>query len=66
MKKLLTLLKNKYHGGIAMMLNLYVKQIEKGWITLEQVPKRHREKVRQLLIFEGLLEPEEEKSETEE
>lgn len=55
MNKLLTLIKNKYRGGIAMMLNLYVKQIEKGWITLEQVPKRHREKVRQLLEFEGII-----------
>lgn len=55
MNKLLTLIKNKYYGGIAMMLNLYVKQIEKGWITLEQVPKRHREKVRQLLEFEQVI-----------
>ncbi|BDD37947.1 hypothetical protein [Streptococcus ruminantium] len=32
-----------------MMTNLYVMQVSEGWITLEQVPKRYRERVRKLL-----------------
>lgn len=31
------------------MTNLYVMQVSEGWIKLEQVPKRYRERVRKLL-----------------
>ncbi len=47
--KLLSKIKNKIRGGIAMMVNLYFMQVEEGWITLEQVPKKYRERVRKLL-----------------
>lgn len=32
-----------------MMINYFAMQIELGWITLEQVPKKFREKVRALV-----------------
>ena len=32
-----------------MMINYFVMQVQLGWITLEQVPKRYREKVRELV-----------------
>ncbi|MGV3054850.1 MULTISPECIES: CD1375 family protein [Streptococcus] len=32
-----------------MMINYFAMQIEFGWITLEQVPKKYREKVRELV-----------------
>ena len=32
-----------------MMINYFAMQVEHGWITLEQVPKRYREKVRELV-----------------
>ena len=32
-----------------MMINYFAMQVEYGWITLEQVPKRYREKVRELV-----------------
>ncbi|MHB9781497.1 CD1375 family protein [Streptococcus sp. 10F2] len=32
-----------------MMINFFAMQIERGWITLEQVPKRYRAKVKELL-----------------
>ena len=32
-----------------MMINYFSMQVQLGWITLEQVPKRYREKVRELL-----------------
>lgn len=31
------------------MVNLYVMQVEQGWIKLEQVPARYRERVKALL-----------------
>lgn len=31
------------------MINYFAMQIEFGWITLEQVPKKYREKVRELV-----------------
>lgn len=42
-------LTNFLKGGIAMMINYFAMQIEFGWITLEQVPKKYREKVRELV-----------------
>ncbi|MGT2829050.1 hypothetical protein AB6M97_10200 [Streptococcus hillyeri] len=32
-----------------MMINYFAMQVELGWITLEQVPKKFREKVRALV-----------------
>ncbi|HFI0427202.1 TPA: hypothetical protein ACGOW3_001516 [Streptococcus suis] len=37
-----------------MMVNLYFMQVEEGWITLEQVPKKYRERVRKLLELSEL------------
>lgn len=31
------------------MINYFTMQIEFGWITLEDVPKKYREKVKQLV-----------------
>ena len=32
-----------------MMINYFAMQVQLGWITLEQVPKKYREKVRILV-----------------
>ncbi|PCH13896.1 hypothetical protein A9Y57_00165 [Streptococcus parauberis] len=32
-----------------MMINYFAMQIDLGWITLEEVPLKYREKVRQLI-----------------
>ncbi|NQG97759.1 hypothetical protein HO675_06620 [Streptococcus suis] len=32
-----------------MMINFFVMQIQQGWITIEQVPRRYRAKVQELL-----------------
>ncbi|WP_233340693.1 CD1375 family protein [Streptococcus sp. 121] len=37
-----------------MMINFFAMQIERGWITLEQVPKRYRAKVKELLELSGI------------
>lgn len=34
-----------------MRINYYAMQIDKGWITIDDVPKKYREKVRQLLNY---------------
>lgn len=47
--KLLKKIKNKIIGGKAMMINYFAMQIELGWITIEQVPKRFRKQVQDLL-----------------
>ena len=36
-------------GGTEMMINHFAMQVQLEWITLEQVPKRYLEKVRELL-----------------
>ena len=36
-------------GGTEMMINYFAMQVQLEWITLEQVPKRYLEKVRELL-----------------
>lgn len=46
-------LTNFFKGGTAMMINYFAMQIEFGWITLEQVPKKYREKVRELVEASG-------------
>ena len=47
--KLLKKIKNKIIGGKTMMINYFAMQIELGWITIEQVPKRFRKQVQDLL-----------------
>lgn len=42
-------LTNILQGGTAMMINYFAMQIEFGWITLEQVPKKYRKKVQELI-----------------
>lgn len=42
-------IENLIRGGIAMTINYFAMQVQLGWITLEQVPKRYREKVRELV-----------------
>jgi len=32
-----------------MTINYFAMQVQLGWITLEQVPKRYRDKVRELV-----------------
>ncbi len=45
MKKLLEFIK----GRKIMMINYFAMQIELGWITLEQVPAKYRDKVKELI-----------------
>lgn len=47
--KLLRKIKNTILGGKTMMINYFAMQIELGWITIEQVPKRFRKQVQDLL-----------------
>ena len=47
--KLLKKIKNTIIGGRMMMINYFAMQIELGWITIEQVPKRFRKQVKDLL-----------------
>ena len=49
MKKMYQKIKNLINGGAIMMINYYAMQVNLGWITLEQVPKKYREKVRILV-----------------
>lgn len=47
--KLLKKIKNTIIGGKTMMINYFAMQIELGWITIEDVPKRFRKQVQELL-----------------
>ena len=47
--KLVNKIKNIYLGGKTMTINYFALQIEYGWITIEQVPKRFRKQVQELL-----------------
>jgi hypothetical protein len=47
--KLLIKIKKIINGGIAMTINYFAMQVQLGWITLEQAPKRYRDKVRELV-----------------
>lgn len=49
MKVLLTKLTNLRKGVSAVMINYFAMQIEMGWITIEQVPRKYRKKVQALL-----------------
>ena len=59
--KLLRKIKNTILGGKTMMINYFAMQIELGWITIEQVPKRFRKQVQELvdLSHAGLQEDKE-------
>ena len=46
-----------------MMINYFSMQVQLGWITLEQVPKRYREKVRELVELAEIGTKEEETQE---
>lgn len=48
-KKVLQRIKDFITGGEAMMINYFAMQVQLGWITLEQVPKRYRDKVKELV-----------------
>ena len=45
MNRLINQIKIKIKGGSAMMTNYFAMQVDLGWITLEEVPKRYRAKV---------------------
>ena len=45
------------------MINYFAMQVQLGWITLEQVPKRYREKVRELVELAEIGTKEEETQE---
>lgn len=49
MNSLLKKLYNLFKGGEAMMINYFAMQVQLGWITLEQVPKRYRAKVKEMI-----------------
>lgn len=41
-------------GRKAMMINYFAMQIELGWITIEDVPKRWRKQVQELLDLSNI------------
>lgn len=49
MKTLLVRFQNYRKGVSAVMINYFAMQVELGWITIEQVPRKYRQKVRELL-----------------
>ncbi|OLF50665.1 hypothetical protein BU200_01200 [Streptococcus acidominimus] len=49
MKKLFKTIKNITERGKIMMINFYAMQILEDWITIEQVPKRFRKRVQELV-----------------
>lgn len=56
-------IENLIKGRIAMMINYFTMQVQLGWITLEQVPKRYREQVRELVELAEIGAKEEETQE---
>lgn len=52
--KLTQKIKNIFSGGKAMMINYFAMQIELGWITIEDVPKRWRKQVQELLDLSNI------------
>lgn len=49
MKKLIKTIKTITERGKITMINFYAMEILEGWITLEQVPKRFRKRVQELV-----------------
>lgn len=41
-------------GVEAMMINYFAMQIERGWITLDAVPKKYRQKVKELIEMSNI------------
>ena len=54
MNRLINQIKNKIKGGSAMMINYFAMQVNLGWITLEEVPKRYRAKVAELVEMSNI------------
>ncbi|RSJ77742.1 hypothetical protein D8798_01030 [Streptococcus cristatus] len=54
MNRLINQIKIKIKGGSAMMINYFAMQINLGWITLEEVPKRYRAKVAELVEMSNI------------
>ena len=54
MNRLINQIKIKIKGGSAMMTNYFAMQVNLGWITLEEVPKRYRTKVAELVNLSDL------------
>ena len=54
MNRLINKIKIKIKGGSAMMINYFAMQINLGWITLEEVPKRYRAKVAELVEMSNI------------
>lgn len=49
LKKAITKIHNIRKEVGAMFINYFALQVEYGWITIEQVPKKYRKKVKALL-----------------
>jgi len=54
MNRLINQIKIKIKGGSAMMINYFAMQVNLGWITLEEVPKRYRAKVAELVEMSNI------------
>nr|DAP43816.1 MAG TPA: hypothetical protein [Caudoviricetes sp.] len=54
MNRLINQIKIKIKGGSAMMTNYFAMQVNLGWITLEEVPKRYRAKVAELVEMSNI------------
>lgn len=54
MNRLINQIKIKIKGGSAMMTNYFAMQVYLGWITLEEVPKRYRAKVAELVEMSNI------------
>jgi hypothetical protein len=54
MNRLINQIKIKIKGGSAMMTNYFAMQVDLGWITLEEVPKRYRAKVAELVEMSNI------------
>lgn len=54
MNRLINQIKIKIKGGSAMMINYFAMQVNLEWITLEEVPKRYRAKVAELVEMSNI------------
>ena len=54
MNRLINQIKIKIKGGSAMMINYFAMQVNLGWVTLEEVPKRYRAKVAELVEMSNI------------
>ena len=58
MNYLLMKIKNFVKGEQTMFINYFAIQINLGWLTIEQVPKKYRKKVQALIDAAGSEETE--------